>query len=264
MDHLTSTPNFTLQHLRFLIIDEADRLLGQSFQNWLPEVLAHTRAPTTQAEPAQATPGDAVAGAWMKASGLPVQEWEGSEQDGLDGNVSYCSARTDMQCQKLLFSATLTRDPSKIASLHLRHPRYFIVQANAAGATPAAFGEQFALPAGLKASHSDFGFLTGRKKWSSWHRSSNLWSYCICFIPSSMLCLPRCVSRNLSNRQQGSSSSSTTLKMPSSLAGEATPASALLQRATRASSRRGKGRDCSKDSQRVQSTCKSLNYTSIG
>ena len=31
-------------------------------------------------------------------------------------------------CQKLLFSATLTRDPSKIAALDLRDPKYFIVQ----------------------------------------------------------------------------------------------------------------------------------------
>lgn len=32
-------------------------------------------------------------------------------------------------CQKLLFSATLTRDPSRIASMGLREPKYFIVQA---------------------------------------------------------------------------------------------------------------------------------------
>lgn len=31
-------------------------------------------------------------------------------------------------CQKLLFSATLTRDPDKIAALRLRDPKYFLVQ----------------------------------------------------------------------------------------------------------------------------------------
>jgi ATP-dependent RNA helicase DDX51/DBP6 len=31
-------------------------------------------------------------------------------------------------CQKLLFSATLTRDPGKISSLELKDPKYFIVQ----------------------------------------------------------------------------------------------------------------------------------------
>ncbi|PSR72967.1 hypothetical protein PHLCEN_2v11204 [Hermanssonia centrifuga] len=34
-------------------------------------------------------------------------------------------------CQKLLFSATLTRDPAKIASLNLRDPKYFVVQGQA-------------------------------------------------------------------------------------------------------------------------------------
>ena len=39
MDHLRSTPRFTLQHLQFLVVDEADRLTSQSFQDWLPTVL---------------------------------------------------------------------------------------------------------------------------------------------------------------------------------------------------------------------------------
>jgi len=36
-------------------------------------------------------------------------------------------------CQNLLFSATLTRDPSKIAALNLRNPKYFIVQGSDKG-----------------------------------------------------------------------------------------------------------------------------------
>ena len=31
---------FSLRHVRFLVIDEADRLLTQSYQDWLPSVLA--------------------------------------------------------------------------------------------------------------------------------------------------------------------------------------------------------------------------------
>lgn len=41
MDHLKSTRNFTLQHLRFLVIDEADRLLSQNFNDWLKVLIAH-------------------------------------------------------------------------------------------------------------------------------------------------------------------------------------------------------------------------------
>jgi len=41
MDHLKSTKGFSLQHLRYLVIDEADRLLNQSFNDWLKTILSH-------------------------------------------------------------------------------------------------------------------------------------------------------------------------------------------------------------------------------
>lgn len=49
-------------------------------------------------------------------------------------------------CQKLLFSATLTHDPSKIIPLGLRDPRYFVVgDRTGVGAAE----ETFAFPATL-------------------------------------------------------------------------------------------------------------------
>jgi ATP-dependent RNA helicase DDX51/DBP6 len=42
----------------------------------------------------------------------------------------------ETSCQKLLFSATLTRDPAKIAALNLRDPKYFIVQSRKDGEEP--------------------------------------------------------------------------------------------------------------------------------
>lgn len=110
IDHLESTPNFSLQHLRFLVIDEADRLLAQSFQGWLRKVNSHI-----EARPVQSTRiGDDVSASWR---GNPVV------------------------CQKLLFSATLTRDPATIATLGLRQPEYYIQ-----GLDATQVGEQFALP----------------------------------------------------------------------------------------------------------------------
>jgi ATP-dependent RNA helicase DDX51/DBP6 len=84
MAHLGGTPGFTLGHLRFLVVDEADRLLRQGYQNWLPRVAAATAA---------------SAGA---AAGRVI---------------------------KLVVSATLTRDPSKVDRLGLRCPRYVAVTA---------------------------------------------------------------------------------------------------------------------------------------
>jgi len=45
VDHINSTRNFTLQHLRFLVIDEADRLLNQSYHDWLNKVLTAASSP---------------------------------------------------------------------------------------------------------------------------------------------------------------------------------------------------------------------------
>ena len=39
VDHISSTSHFVLHHVRFLVIDEADRLLDQSYHGWLGKVL---------------------------------------------------------------------------------------------------------------------------------------------------------------------------------------------------------------------------------
>jgi ATP-dependent RNA helicase DDX51/DBP6 len=39
VEHLKSTPGFTLQHIKWLVVDEADKLLDQSFQQWLNTVM---------------------------------------------------------------------------------------------------------------------------------------------------------------------------------------------------------------------------------
>ena len=120
IDHLTGTPNFSLQHLRFLVIDEADRLLAQSFQDWLAQVLAATRAPESlptrpSSEKARSCP-DALSPAFHSLlEDVPYVRTDFDE-------------KKEPSCQKLLFSATLTRDPAKIAALGLRRPRYIVVQ----------------------------------------------------------------------------------------------------------------------------------------
>jgi ATP-dependent RNA helicase DDX51/DBP6 len=117
-------PNLPLVHfdLRRQVIDEADRLLAQSFQDWLVQVLAATRPPSmTERVPCVDTMSldalipDAVAPAWSHT--LPYADIS-----------PFPTERKESSCQKLLFSATLTRDPGKIAALELRNPKYFIIQ----------------------------------------------------------------------------------------------------------------------------------------
>ena len=39
VEHLKSTPGFSLEYVKWLVVDEADRLLDQSFQQWLETVI---------------------------------------------------------------------------------------------------------------------------------------------------------------------------------------------------------------------------------
>ena len=73
MDHLRSTPGFSLQHVRYLVVDEADRLLTQSFQDWLPTILAALKPSEKELDrpdsaPAAGSGGDAMAPLWWRSS----------------------------------------------------------------------------------------------------------------------------------------------------------------------------------------------------
>uniref|UniRef100_A0A8D3B729 ATP-dependent RNA helicase n=1 Tax=Scophthalmus maximus TaxID=52904 RepID=A0A8D3B729_SCOMX len=107
VDHINKNSGLCLEHLRFLIIDEADRMIDSMHQSWLSQVVravyrsgSDSRATSmfSRTEPAQVT----------AASLSPPQ----------------------MFLQKLLFSATLTQNPEKLQQrpppaptlqLHPRH-----------------------------------------------------------------------------------------------------------------------------------------------
>ncbi|KAF5326822.1 hypothetical protein D9619_004453 [Psilocybe cf. subviscida] len=124
IDHIVGTPNLSLQHLRFLVIDEADRLLAQSFQGWLAQVLAATHPGSAKAIVSDSVTSSNSLMDFMTPDGLAP-----TFSDGFPSNISsFFLEPKESSCQKLLFSATLTSDPGKITSLNLRKPKYFIVQ----------------------------------------------------------------------------------------------------------------------------------------
>ena len=73
-------------------------------------------------------------------------------------------------CQKLLFSATLTSDPGKIASLGLRDPKYFVVRETTSGAADDnhVMSDNFSMPANLTVGfpvlHLDRPFLSLKQR----------------------------------------------------------------------------------------------------
>lgn len=102
--HLQGTPGFGLAGLQFLVVDEADRLLRQAYQDWLPQVLA---AIARRSDDSMAAVG------YHGGSGSL-----GSDYDSWQRRLV-----------KVVASATLTRDPSKIQRLGLHCPRYIAVSA---------------------------------------------------------------------------------------------------------------------------------------
>lgn len=127
VDHLRGTHGFTLEHLRFLVIDEADRLLGQSFQQWATMLLDAIESPPSTSFPPLAP----------QTLYHETPAWSHDDMDVPQHSV-----------QKLLFSATLSRDPAKMSALRLRNPHYIRVR-DADLQEDETGTERFALPSTL-------------------------------------------------------------------------------------------------------------------
>lgn len=126
VEHIQSTTGFTLEHVQWLVIDEADRLLDESFQQWIDIVL-----PGLEYLP----PLD------------PIQE--------RILNTFHTLRRRDVR--KIILSATMTRDVSKLTALKLSQPRLVVLEGQQSqGTAPSGTeianheaGERIELPATL-------------------------------------------------------------------------------------------------------------------
>lgn len=121
VDHCDNTPGFTLQHLRFLVIDEADRLLSQSYHGWIARVFDSThaaaRSVAMQRDDNTSTVDAVDPITWRLLDGA-------MSSTALSGGPISKLCRP-VQLRKLLYSATLTKDPQKLAALKLVNPKYF-------------------------------------------------------------------------------------------------------------------------------------------
>ncbi|PMB72643.1 ATP-dependent RNA helicase dbp6 [Beauveria bassiana] len=115
VEHMEQTPGFNLDYVRWLVIDEADKLLAQSFQGWLETVMARFRA----------------------SSLYGARDFPGMPHTGV---------------RKVVLSATLTRDLSLLSQLALHRPQLVVLDAED-GAAAAAETQQVSehtLPALLR------------------------------------------------------------------------------------------------------------------
>ena len=95
VEHLQETKGFSLEHVEWLVIDEADRLLDESFQQWVNTVIPHLE--------------------YLKPINI----------DDLSLYQAYSIPRR-RNVQKVILSATMTRDISRLMSLKLWRPRLVV------------------------------------------------------------------------------------------------------------------------------------------
>ncbi|XP_067269198.1 ATP-dependent RNA helicase DDX51 isoform X2 [Pseudorasbora parva] len=124
VDHINKNNNFSLQHLRFLIIDEADRMIDSMHQSWLSQM---TKA-------VYKSPGDTQTSFFRRTVPGPI-------------TVASLSP-PQIPLQKLLFSATLTQNPEKLQLLDLHQPRLFS-STHTFSETPTQSQDTFNFPQGL-------------------------------------------------------------------------------------------------------------------
>lgn len=123
VDHINKTPGFCLELLRFLVIDEADRMIDSMHHSWLGQV---TKAVFKA--------GGGSEGSSVFERHEPAHITAGS------------LTPPQMPLQKLLFSATLTMNPEKLQQLGLHQPRLFSSTHSGLGPASTQTQERFHFP----------------------------------------------------------------------------------------------------------------------
>ncbi|XP_054598761.2 ATP-dependent RNA helicase DDX51 isoform X1 [Nothobranchius furzeri] len=125
VDHINRNSGLCLKQLRFLIIDEADRMIDSMHQSWLSQVVTAVYGSGAETEATSLFRRTEVA--FITAASLSPPQ---------------------MPLQKLLFSATLTQNPEKLQQLGLHQPRLFS-SVHSAAAGPTQKQDHFHFPEGL-------------------------------------------------------------------------------------------------------------------
>lgn len=124
-DHLASG-SLLLHSLRFLVCDEADRLLNQSFQNWSSAVLSHLSG----AGKAGTGTGTDKVGKDLKTNGSKANRNKNAGTGLAGTGTGIGGSGWQLPPQKLVFSATLTTDAGKLALLRFTKPRLVVVNSS--------------------------------------------------------------------------------------------------------------------------------------
>ena len=145
VDHIDSTEGFSMSFLRFLVVDEADRLMNQAYYNWLEKTLECIQRGNQNCLPARNT-ASLLSANFPKVDRFQVDNFVRAEAFSHPGGLPL---------QKLLFSATLTKNPEKLNALRLWNPVYLRASETGADtcADDSAASVQFSVPSSLQGVH---------------------------------------------------------------------------------------------------------------
>lgn len=129
VEHIESTTGFLLRSIRWLVIDEADQLLNQSFQGWSTVLMNVLHGET---------PGDL----------MDVQERLRKERQ-LSGRGPALPPSSTRHITKVILSATMEKDLTKLGALKLKRPKLVHVQDEQEQSLAATEGDGFDLPTTL-------------------------------------------------------------------------------------------------------------------
>lgn len=108
VEHIENTTGFLLNAVRWLVIDEADQLLNQNFQGWASVLMNALQGET--------------AAPFMNAQ---ERIWK-REHD--ENSVLSAALPARRQLTKVVLSATMEKDLTKLGTLKLRRPKLVVVQ----------------------------------------------------------------------------------------------------------------------------------------
>ena len=163
VDHLTSTEGFTLEHLEWLVVDEADRLMSQNYQGWIERVMRASGRRAVGGGVGLADPlRSATREAHCDAAPVAVATWrphwqrtvfgesvDALVENALQGYGAYAATQDEAAAfatetetddapplrlvmqrtplRRMLLSATLTQNPEKLSEFALVNPMRFSV-----------------------------------------------------------------------------------------------------------------------------------------
>jgi len=151
VDHMSLTKHFCLSHLRFLVIDEVDRLLDQSFQEWITKLFEFITMAEEQRQSLSLY-------TWLSSydtfpNPFPDPKFDISipvPHSPLSFQPVMTATSVQSNLQKLLFSATIPQNPEKLALLKLYSPKLFTTAAVDDMEDTGNFVGRFALPSTLR------------------------------------------------------------------------------------------------------------------